>query len=156
MQTLIQHQTLAGIVAQASARTALVSSSAGWMIQTKSKGKSLLLMAERSKAPRVFRRMETATEYLRKIGIKTFTVEIGEAVQKQTPESRRRPDRSTAMQQTFKSASDWDTWYTQEVEAAVKEADASTAQWVANDVVKSQWQKRRAALAAAVKASPRV
>lgn len=107
MQTLIQHQTLASIVAQASTKTALVSSSAGWMVQTQSKGKSLLLMAERSKSPRVFRRMETATEYLRKIGIKTFTVEIVEAVEKQTPESRRRPDRSAAMQQTFKSASDW-------------------------------------------------
>jgi hypothetical protein len=156
MQTLIQHQTLAGIVAQASAKTALVSSSAGWMIKTQSKGKSLLLMAERSKAPRVFRRMETATEYLRKIGIKTFTVEIGEAVEKHPPESRRRPDRSAAMQQTFKSANDWETWYTQEVAAAVKEADSSAAQWVANDVVKSQWQKRRAALAATMKASPRV
>lgn len=156
MQILIQHQTLASIAGQASARMALVSSSAGWMIQTQCKGKSLLLMAERSKAPRVFRRMETATEYLRKIGIKTFTVEIAEAVEKQTPESRRRPDRSAAMQQTFKSASDWETWYTKEVDAAVKEADASTTQWVANDEVKSQWQKRRAALAAAAKASPRV
>ena len=96
MQTLIEHRTLAGIAVQGSAKTALVSSSAGWMIQTRSKGKSLLLMAERSKAPRVFRRMETATDYLRKIGIKTFTVEIGEAVQKPPPESRRR-DRRTAV-----------------------------------------------------------
>jgi hypothetical protein len=156
MQTLTPHQNLASVAIKASARTALVSSSAGWMIQTHNKGERLLLMAERSKAPRVFRKMETATEYLRKIGVTTFIVEIGEAVEKLTPESRRRPDRSAAMQQTFQSASDWETWYANEVDIAVKEADSSSAQWVANADAKKQWAIRRADLLASTKTSTRV
>ena len=146
MQTLVQHQSLVNIATKSSARTALVSSSAGWMIETHNKGESLLLMAERSKSPRVFRRMETATEYLRKIGVKTFIVEIGEVVEKITPASRRRPDRSEALQKTFKSASDWESWFISEVDSAVKEADSPNAEWVSNDEAKAGWAKKRAAL----------
>ncbi len=93
----------------------------------------MLLTAQRSKTPRVFRRMETVTDYLRKMGVTTFMVDMAEAVEKLPPESRRRPDRSAAMQQTFKSAGEWEAWSAAEVDLAVKEANASTAQLVSND-----------------------
>ena len=151
MEKFIEHQGLARMATNSSAQTALVSSSAGWIIQARSGGHARILMAERSKAPRVFRRMETATEYLRKLGIMRFVVETGEPIRPQTPDTRRRPDRSAAMRSTFKSASEWDAWYSAEVEVAIKEADSPNAEWVSNEAAKAQWAKRREALLESVK-----
>lgn len=151
MEKFIEHQGLARIATKSNAQTALVSSSAGWIIQARSGGHARILMAERSKAPRVFRRMETATEYLRKLGIMKFVVEMGESIHQQTPDTRRRPDRSVAMRSTFKSASEWEAWYGAEVEAAVKEADSPGAEWVSNEAAKAQWAKRRETLLESVK-----
>ena len=151
MEKLIEHQGLAAMATKRSAQTALVSSPDGWMIQARSGGHAKVLMAERSKAPRIFRRMETATEYLRKLGIMKFVVELGEPIRAQTPDSRRRPDRSAALQRTFKSASEWDSWYGAEVDAALKEADSPKAEWISNDAAKAQWAKRREELLKTVK-----
>lgn len=153
MEKLIEHQGLAIMAGKRSAQTALVSSPEGWMIQARSGGHAKVLMAERSKTPRIFRRMETATEYLRKLGIMKFVVELGEPIRPQTPDSRRRPDQSAAMQKTFKSASEWESWYSAEIDKALKEADSPKAEWVSNDTAKAQWAKRREDLLKTVKTS---
>jgi hypothetical protein len=154
METFIEHLGLASIATKASAQTALVSSPAGWIIQARSGGHARTLMAARSKAPRVFRRMETATDYLRKLGITRFVVEMGEPIDPRTPDTRRRPDRSAALQRTFRSASEWEAWYKAEVEAAIKHADSPDAEWVSNDDAKTQWAKRREELLKSAKRTP--
>jgi hypothetical protein len=146
MQNTIAHQTFVSLSAKANTQAALVSSANGWTIQTRSRGHTSVLTAQKSKAPRVFRRMETATEYLRKLGVLKFVVEMAEPITPQTPDNRKRPDRRAAMQQTHQSASDWDAWFASQVEAGLKEADSAGAQWVTNDEVKTQWAKRRAKL----------
>ena len=98
MQTMIEHRSLCELAAKPSTRTALVSSQAGWVIHARTGKRSAVLIAERSQAPRVFRKMETATQYLRDLGITRFVVEADPSIEPAVPAQRRRPDRSRALQ----------------------------------------------------------
>jgi hypothetical protein len=151
MQTMIQHKDFVSSMTKASAQVALVSSTDGWTVQTRSRNHACVLMAERSKSPRVFRRLETATEYLRKLGVKEFVVDMAEPIRPQTPDHRKRPDQSAAMQRTFQSAKEWQAWFDAQVQAAVKQADSSKAQWVSNDDAKKQWGQQRQTLLTQIK-----
>ena len=148
MQTMIEHRSLCELAAKPSTRTALVSSQAGWVIHARTGKRSAVLIAERSQAPRVFRKMETATQYLRDLGITRFVVEADPSIEPAVPAQRRRPDRSRALQQTFASAAAYDKWFNGEVSAAVAEADDPNTQWVSGESASSAWARRRKALLA--------
>lgn len=135
MQNLIQHSHLPALIAKASVKTFLTSSPDGWFIQIKSKQGSHTLIAERSKAPRVFRRMETAADYLRTLGVTTFIVENMLETKTTTPPKRARPDVSNSLRRTFANAADYEQWFRAEVEAGVAEADDPNGEWISNEVV---------------------
>jgi hypothetical protein len=138
----IDHVTLSQLVAAGAINSAhVVGQSGGWAITVKYGTAERMLAAQRSKQVRQFKRMETLVCYLQGIGISRFDVDIGNYV----PETTARPDRAQALRQAHEAAAH-DRWFRNEVEQALREADAPDAQWISYGAVKQDIASQRAAL----------
>jgi hypothetical protein len=138
----IDHVTLSQLVAAGAINSAhVVGQSGGWAITVKYGTAERMLAAQRSKQVRQFKRMETLVCYLQGIGISRFDVDIGNYV----PETTARPDRAQALRQAHEAAAH-DRWFRNEVEQALREADAPDAQWISHGAVKQDIASQRAAL----------
>lgn len=151
MENWIEHQGLASVATRPNAKTALVGSSSGWIIQVQSGKTAHVLVASRSRRPRVFRKMETATDYLKTLGVTCFMVQSQAFDLPVHRAARRRPDRSDALKTTHQQANEYDKWFASEVKTAIREADSPSAQWVDDKTMQARWKAKRAELLAAAK-----
>lgn len=120
----------------------------GWAVEVRYGNQRRVLSAQRGKAARVFKKMDTLVSYLKGIGISKFDVDSA-AYDAGADNSRVRPDRAAALRSLHDAAAH-DAWFRGQVRLALDEADGDEAQWVAHDAVTQSWAERRDALAAKV------
>ncbi|MBP2489407.1 hypothetical protein JOH50_005202 [Rhizobium leguminosarum] len=72
----------------------------------------------------MFKRMDTLVSYLKDVGISQFDVDAADYA----PETAPRPDRAAALRRTHEAA-EYDKWFRQQIEEAIREADDPNTVW---------------------------
>lgn len=149
-ENTVDHGTLAQLVeAGAVQRAHIVGCPGGWALNVMCGPVSRTLAAQRSRQPRVFRRMDTVVSYLIGVGIPRFDVDASGHTS-EGPKTTSRPDRAEAMRRTHEAAAH-DKWFREQIEKALLEADDPHAEWVDHDVVKQDIANQRSSLVAKIK-----
>lgn len=150
----IDHNTLARLVeANAVRGTHIAARPGGWCVIVRYGAAESSLAATRSKETRVFKRLETLVGYLKEVGISRFEVDAAD-FDAAAVKTYSRPDTSATLKQAH-AALAHDRWFRDQVEAALKESDDPSTQWVSNEAAMAEGAKRRAAWRArAGKGSP--
>lgn len=119
----------------------------GWLLAVSFGAQSgAPLCAQRSGEPRLFARFESLVSYLRGLKIDRFEVEASGFEAKAAP-SRQRPDRADALRRVHRAAA-LEAPLPQALEAALREADSPTAQWLSHKDLKREWAAARASFVA--------
>jgi len=106
-KTTIDHATLARLAEADLLRAAqLVGQAGGWALSVKFGVAERLLSAQRTGKVRLFRKLETAVEYLRGLGIVRFEVDSAGYNAEVAKAARQRPDRAEALRKVHGSAHD--------------------------------------------------
>jgi len=105
-------------------------------------------LAAKTGAPRLFASIDSAARELRAVGIAAFEVDTANYAPSDLLR-RRRPDRAEAMKAVHQAA-EHDAWFRTEVSAALAEADAPHARWIAHEDVQRDMVQQRAALQARI------
>ena len=140
----IDHGTLSRLVETGAVRAAhVVGGLGGWKIVVHAdKDFTYTLAVQRQgRSPRLFKKMDTLIGYLKDVGIAQFDVDAT----LYQPESYSRPDRSVALRRTHAAASH-DKWFREQVDEAVRAADAPGAVWISHDDARQDWADLRADL----------
>lgn len=146
----IDHGTLAELVKAGAVRGAhVVGQPGGWSLRVKYGAAERMLVAQRSRQARVFRRMETLVSYLKDVGIERFDVDAAD-YEADGGKVHARPDRAEALRRTHEAAAH-DRWFREQIEEAVKEADDPDTEWVPHEIVKQDMARQRAELLARIK-----
>lgn len=136
----IDHATLQRLAEAGAVQSAnVVGQPGGWGILVKYGMVERALAAKRG-AIRIFSRFETLVNYLKSIGISQFNVN---ASNYDPAEKRVRPDASERMKHTFVAA-EHDTWFREQVEEGIRQANDPNTVWFSNDEVVAISAKRRA------------
>ncbi|MBB2750331.1 UNVERIFIED_ORG: hypothetical protein GGI57_001004 [Rhizobium aethiopicum] len=140
----IDHSTLSRLVDAGAVDAAhVIGKTGGWSIVIRYGKSERPLAAQRSRQVRVFKRMDTLVSYLKDIGISQFDVDAADYV----PETASRPDRAAALRRTHEAA-EYDKWFREQVEEAIREADDPNAVWISAQDAEEQMDKLRAELLA--------
>jgi len=99
--------------------------------------------------PRTFRKLETAVAFMQDVGLGQFRVDARGYDRQAQRGTRRRPDAAAALRRAHEAKAH-DTWFRQQVEIAVAEADDSAAVWVDHAAVKDDMRRQREALRARI------
>ena len=143
----IDHSTLSRLVEAGAVDAAhVVGKTGGWSVVIRYGKSERPLAAQRSRQVRLFKRMDTLVSYLKDVGISQFDVDAAEYVSEATS----RPDRAAALRRTHEAA-EYDKWFRQQVEEAIREADDPNAVWIPHEVVKEEMARERAELLARLK-----
>ncbi|MDO3431750.1 hypothetical protein QWJ46_03540 [Rhizobium sp. CBN3] len=143
----IDHSTLSRLVEAGAVDAAhVVGKTGGWSIVIRYGKAERPLAAQRSRQVRLFKRMDTLVSYLKDVGISQFDVDAGDYA----PEKASRPDRAEALRRTHEAA-EYDKWFREQVEEAIREADDPNTVWIPHDVVKEEMARERAELVARLK-----
>ena len=141
---MIDHITFARLVEAGAVRTVdVIGQPGGWGVMVKY-GMVERPLAVRRGSVRLFRRLETLTEYLRGLGIVQYHVNAAN-YDPQTPTQSTRPDSAARLKRVHEAAAH-DQWFREQVEQAVQEADDPNTQWVTHEEAKTIWAKKRAEL----------
>ena len=119
----------------------------GWSVVLKMGLQERPLGAQRSDTPRTWRSLDRAVAYL-KNELQIARFDLLDATNYAPAEllpGKSRQDASERLRNAHEAAAH-DKWFREQVELAIKEADAPDAQWVSNADAKSSWQKKRAEL----------
>ncbi|MFW8584474.1 hypothetical protein ACOJBM_04805 [Rhizobium beringeri] len=143
----IDHSTLSRLVEAGAVDAAhVVGKTGGWSVFIRYGKSERPLAAQRSRQVRVFKRMDTLVSYLKDVGISQFDVDAAEYARETAP----RPDRAAALRRTHEAA-EYDKWFREQVEEAIREADDPNAVWIPHEVVKEEMARERAELLARLK-----
>ncbi|EJB01634.1 hypothetical protein Rleg9DRAFT_0370 [Rhizobium leguminosarum bv. trifolii WSM597] len=143
----IDHSTLARLVDAGAVEAAhVVGKTGGWSVVIRYGKSERPLAAQRSRQVRVFKRMDTLVSYLKDVGISQFDVDAADYVSETTS----RPDRAAALRRTHEAA-EYDKWFREHVEEAIREADDPNAVWIPHEVVEEEMARERAELLARLK-----
>ncbi|MBY5842426.1 hypothetical protein GR239_06335 [Rhizobium leguminosarum] len=143
----IDHSTLSRLVeAGAVEAVHVVGRPGGWSVVIRYGKAERPLAAQRSRQVRVFKRMDTLVSYLRDVGISKFDVYAVDYA----PGTASRPDRAAALRRTHEAA-EYDTWFREQVEEAIREADDPNTVWIPHEVVEEEMARQRAELLARLK-----
>ena len=143
----IDHSTLSRLVEAGAVDAAhVVGKTGGWSVVIRYGKAERPLAAQRSRQVRLFKRMDTLVSYLKDVGISQFDVDAADYV----PEMASRPDRAEALRRTHEAA-EYDKWFREQVEEAIREADDPNAVWIPHEVVKEEMARERAELLARFK-----
>ncbi|MGR9249872.1 hypothetical protein [Rhizobium leguminosarum] len=138
----IDHATLSRLVeAGALHAVHVVGKTGGWSVVIRYGKVERPLAAQRSRQVRVFKRMDALVSYLTNVGISRFDVDASDYV----PESASRPDRDAALRRTHVAA-EYDKWFREQVEEAIREADDPNTVWVPHEVVEEEMARERSQL----------
>ncbi|KPH06961.1 hypothetical protein CO657_31845 (plasmid) [Rhizobium acidisoli] len=140
----IDHATLSRLVDAGAVEAAhVVGKTGGWSVVIRYGKSERSLAAQRSRQVRVFKRMDTLVSYLKDVGISQFDVDAADYVSETTS----RPDRAAALRRTHEAA-EYDKWFREQVEEAIREADDPNAVWIPHEVVEEEMARERAELLA--------
>ncbi|ACI59153.1 hypothetical protein GGI64_004801 [Rhizobium leguminosarum] len=140
----IDHSTLSRLVEAGAVEAAhVVGKTGGWSVVIRYGKSERPLAAQRSRQVRLFKRMDTLVSYLKDVGISQFDVDAADYV----PEMASRPDRAEALRRTHEAA-EYDKWFREQVEAAIREADDPNTVWISAEAAEEQMDKLRAELLA--------
>ena len=119
----------------------------GWLVGLKMGLQERPLGAQRSDKPRTWRSLDRAVAYLKdELHIARFDLLDATNHSEGAPlEGKSRGDASERLRQAHEAAGH-DKWFREQVELAIKEADAPGAQWVSADDAKASWKQKRAEL----------
>ena len=119
----------------------------GWSVVLKMGQQERPLGAQRSDKPRTWRSLDRAVAYLKnELHIVRFDLLDATHHSKGEPlEGKSRGDASERLRLAHEAAGH-DTWFREQVDLAIKEADAPGAQWVSADDAKASWKQKRAEL----------
>ncbi|MGO7535483.1 hypothetical protein [Rhizobium leguminosarum] len=138
----IDHTTLSRLVEAGSVDAAhVVGKTGGWSVVIRYGKAERPLAAQRSRQVRVFKRMDTLVTYLKGVGISQFDVDAAGYA----PETASRPDRAAALRRTHEAA-EYDRWFREQVEEAIREADDPNAVWISAQEAEERMDKLRAEL----------
>ena len=103
----INHATLSRLAEADLLRSAqVVGQAGGWALSVKFGVAERLLSAQRTGKVRLFRKLETAVEYLRGLGVVRFEVDSSGYNAEIAKSARTRPDRAEALKKVHSSADD--------------------------------------------------
>ncbi|NEJ20335.1 hypothetical protein GR247_09155 [Rhizobium leguminosarum] len=140
----IDHSTLSRLVEAGAVEAAhVVGKTGGWSVVIRYGKAERPLAAQRSRQVRVFKRIDTLVSYLRDVGISQFDVDAADYV----PGTASRPDRAAALRRTHEAA-EYDTWFREQVEEAIRDADDPNAVWISAQDAEERMDKLRAELLA--------
>ncbi|NEJ72737.1 hypothetical protein GR197_19710 [Rhizobium phaseoli] len=140
----IDHSTLARLVDAGAVEAAhVVGKTGGWSVVIRYGKSERPLAAQRSRQVRVFKRMDTLVSYLKDVGISQFDVDAAGYA----PQTALRPDRAAALRRTHEAA-EYDKWFREQVEEAIREADDPNAIWISAQDAEGRMDKLRAELLA--------
>ncbi|XKM43874.1 hypothetical protein A4U53_040690 (plasmid) [Rhizobium ruizarguesonis] len=140
----IDHSTLSRLVEAGAVEAAhVVGKTGGWSVVIRYGKADRPLAAQRSRQVRVFKRMDTLVSYLKGVGISQFDVDAVDYA----PGTASRPDRAAALRRTHEAA-EYDTWFREQVEEAIREADDPNAVWISAQDAEERMDKLRAELVA--------
>lgn len=143
----IDHSTLSRLVEAGAVHSAhVVGQTGGWSIVIRYGKTSSPLAAQRSRQVRLFKRMDTLVSYLKDVGISQFDVDAADYV----PETTARPDRAEALRRAHEAA-EYDRWFIEQVDEAIREADDPNTVWIPHEVVEEEMARERAELLALLK-----
>ncbi|MGO6980654.1 hypothetical protein [Rhizobium leguminosarum] len=138
----IDHTTLSRLVEAGSVDAAhVVGKTGGWSVVIRYGKAERPLAAQRSRQVRVFKRMDSLVTYLKNVGISQFDVDAAGYA----PETASRPDRAAALRRTHEAA-EYDRWFREQVEEAIREADDPNAVWISAQEAEERMDKLRAEL----------
>ncbi|NEJ00228.1 hypothetical protein [Rhizobium ruizarguesonis] len=142
----IDHSTLSRLVEAGAVEVVhVVGRPGGWSVVIRYGKAERPLAAQRSRQVRVFKRMDTLS-YLKDVGISKFDVDAVDYA----PGTASRPDRAAALRRTHEAA-EYDTWFREQVEEAIREADDPNTVWIPHEVVEEEMARQRAELLARLK-----
>ncbi|MBX5219427.1 hypothetical protein HJC04_03705 [Rhizobium sp. NLR8a] len=140
----IDHLTLSRLVEAGAVDAAhVVGKTGGWSVVIRYGKAERPLAAQRSRKVRLFKRMDTLVSYLKDVGISQFDVDAAEYA----PETVSRPDRAAALRRTHEAA-EYDKWFREQVEEAIREADDPDTVGIPHETVKKEMARERAELVA--------
>ena len=119
----------------------------GWSVVLKMGLQERPLGAQRSDKPRTWRSLDRAVAYLKnELHIARFDLLDATNHSEGEPlEGKSRGDASERLRSAHEAAGH-DKWFREQVELAIKEAEAPDAQWVSADDAKASWKQKRAEL----------
>lgn len=137
----VDHATLkrmndAGVVTDA----LLVAEPEGWACVVQVRRTRYPLVAKRG-GVRHWSKMESAARYLRQLGIAEFRVDARHMPDTAAARAAR-PDASARLTHAHEAAA-YDTWFRDQVQAAISEADAPDAVWYTHDEIETEFAERR-------------
>ncbi|WP_063503104.1 hypothetical protein [Rhizobium etli] len=142
----VDHSTLSRLVDAGAVEAAhVVGKTGGWSVVIRYGKSERPLAAQRSRQVRLFKRMDTLVSYLKDVGISQFDVDAADYVS----ETASRPDRAAALRRTHKAA-EYDKWFREQVEEAIRQADDPNAVWITAQDAEERMDKLRAELLAQV------
>lgn len=145
----IDHNTLSRLVEAGTVSAAhVIGQIGGWSILIEDEMLERPLVASRSKKIRTFKKLETLAAYLKGIGISRFDVDTAQ-YDPANVQIYSRPDRTETMKFVHEAASH-DKWFREQVELALKEADAPNTVWIPHDIAKTNMQRQRENLLARI------
>jgi hypothetical protein len=139
----IDHGTLVSMAkAGAISRVTLAGDSQGWAIIARVR-ETRYPLAVQTGGVRHFRHMEAAARYLRQVGVEKYEVDQHAWDPRAPRNNHRRPDTAAAMKRAHEAA-EYDRWFCEEVDKAVREADSPDAVWYTHEEVEAEFAERRA------------
>lgn len=137
---MIDHCTLSHLIEAGAVREVdAIGQVGGWALVVKYGNGERTLAAQRTRQPRLFKRLETLVVYLQDIGIRRFTLDSSQ-YDPGSVKTVSRPDRSEALKEAHRAAA-YASWLRAQVESA---GDAGQAD-VAERVVKAPAKTKPAA-----------
>lgn len=137
----IEHFDLGNLVRRGLVEaTHIVGQEGGWAVQVSSENHEHLLMAQRSGAVRLFKRLETVVNYLQDLGIDHFEVDASgfDPLQVST---YTRPDRTQALKKAHQAA-EYEGWFAHQINASLNDP----APLVEDDAARRLFAEHRDAL----------
>lgn len=105
----------------------------GWSVMLKTDALEKPLGGQKIDRPRIWRSLDTLTEYLRK-DLSIVKIDNIDTTHHSSADEHRhgRPDAAARMKRAHKAAA-YDAWFRAQVDAGIKEADDPSTQWVSHE-----------------------
>jgi len=147
----IDHTTLAHLVEAGAVHGAdVIGQVGGWGVVIKY-GMTERALAARRGAVRNFKKFETLVSYLKALGIAEYRVNAANFDPVALKARSTRPDATARLKHAHEAAA-YDTWFREQVEQGIKEADDPNTVMVPHAVVKKDMAKQRKELLARIAA----
>lgn len=124
-----------------------------WIVVVRDGQSEKVLLAQRSRTSRQFRKVDTAVNYLKSLGFASFSVDAQSFDPTLMPAARQRPDRALALKATHEAA-EREAYFIKEITKRVEYADRPDAVWHTHEAFLASWEIEKAQFLAGQLARP--